>query len=224
MNSKKIIYTVCIAIATISTLNLSAQDVPVDKKAKDILDKLSVKTKSYTSIKADFTITIANPAKKTSDTQSGTLEVKGDKYKLSIKGQDIISDGKVVWTYLKDANEVQINNVDNTSDDAINPTTIFTIYEKGFKYAFQSETKKGTQTIETIDLFPLNPAKKKYHTVKLMIDKAKNQITEFVVMMKDASTVTYTIKNFIPNVPVDDTTFTYNPKDHPGADVVDLRE
>ncbi|MEO6883882.1 MAG: outer membrane lipoprotein carrier protein LolA [Bacteroidia bacterium] len=220
MNSKKVFFIACFVVTTNYSIKLTAQNTPVDKKAKTILDNLSAKTKTYTSIKADFSIAIEN-SKKEIDTQTGSIEVKGTKYKLSIKGQDIISDGKVVWTYLKDANEVQINNVDNTSDDAINPSTIFTIYEKGFKYAFESESKSG---IETIDLFPLNPAKKKYHTVKLMIDKTKNQITSIIVLMKDASSITYTIKNFIPNAPVNDTSFTYDPKSHPGADVVDLRE
>lgn len=78
---------------------------------------------------------------KVKETQQGTLYVKANanKYKVAMTNQDLISDGKVQWTYLKNDQEVQISNVD--SGDAINPAKIFTIYEKGFKYAILVKVK-----------------------------------------------------------------------------------
>lgn len=201
----------------------TAQEKP-DPKAKAILDELSAKTKLYTSVKADFSFNMTNKEKKVNETQDGSIQLKSNKYKLNIKGQEVISDGKTVWTYLKDANEVQVNNVDNDSPDAINPSTIFTIYEKGFKYKFEKEELQGKTTIQTINLYPLNPDKKKYHTVKLMIDKAKKQISSVKMLMKDGSVYSYQIKTFVANQEMNDSNFTYNPKSHPGAEIVDLRE
>ena len=212
----KKIFLLLTGICTLNTVSAQEQG---DKKAKGILDELSAKTKSYSTIKADFSFTVTNKDNKT-DTQTGTLYLKGDKYKLEIKGQEIISDGKTVWTYLKDANEVQINNVDATATEGINPTTIFTMYEKGFKYKFDKE--EGTT--QTINLYPTNPDKKKFHTVKLTVDKTKKQINGMKVSMKDGSTYTYNIKTFTPNTEIKDNLFVFDKKSHPGVEEVDLRD
>lgn len=213
-------------IATISALiiatTINAQD-PVDKKAKAILDDLSVKTKGYNTIKAEFTFTILTREKKT-ETQTGAIQMKGEKYKLEIKGQEIYSDGKTVWTYLKDAKEVQVNDVTPPSDDNISPASIFTVYEKGFKYKYDKEEFRNGVAVQIINLYPNNPDKKKFHTVKLVVDKMKKQVIEIVLNMKDGSTYTYKIKKFAPNTDMKDNLFTFDSKTHPGVEVVDLRE
>ena len=108
----------------------------IDAKAKAILDEVAAKTKTYTSIKAEFTNVaekqVSNTESKVTDTQSGLLTLKGEKFKLEIKGQIIFCDGKTQWTYIKESNEVQINNApDPKATDNLTPVNIFTIYEKG---------------------------------------------------------------------------------------------
>ena len=192
-----------------------------DPKAKAILDDLSKHTKLFSTIKADFTVTIISKDKtKKPEVQKGSLQLKGDKYKLDIKGQEITSDGKTSWTFLKDNNEVQINDVDPKGNEGVSPTTIFTIYEKGYKFAFVTENA----TTQIIHLFPLSPDKKKFHTIKLEIDRVKKQISSFAVMMKDGSSMDYTLSSFITNTDMPDAKFTFDPKSHPGVEVVDLRE
>lgn len=207
----------------LTSRSLMAQE-PIDTKAKAILDELSKKTKSYSSLKAEFIFTLENKDKKVTETQNGVILLKGNKYKLEIKGQEVISNNKTVWTYLKDANEVQVNNVDTLSTDVLNPSTIFTLYEKGYKFKFDREEVKGTSTLQTINLYPVNPDKKKFHTIKLTVDKAKKQIVMVKMLMKDGSAVNYTIKTFTINIDIKDASFTFDAKAHPGVEIVDLRE
>ncbi len=190
-----------------------------DPKAKAILDDLSAKTKAYTTLKAEFEL-VVEKKDKTKDTQKGKILTKGSKYKLIIPGHEIYCDGKTVWDFIKDANEVQIKDMEVGNDDALSPSTIFTLYEKGYKYKFEGEDA----VTQTISLFPLNPDKKKFHTVKLVIDKTKKQITSVKMMMKDGSTQTYTIKSFLGNADIPDTDFAFDKKTHPGIDVEDLRD
>jgi outer membrane lipoprotein-sorting protein len=213
MLTKKLTIIALVAIGSISSL--TAQN---DPKAKAILDELSKKTKAYTSIKAEFSFTVEKKDK-TKDTQVGKIEVKGAKYKLIIPGHEIYCDGKTIWDYIKDANEVQIKDVEVGGDENLNPSNIFTIYEKGYKYKFDSEDA----TKQIVSLFPENPDKKKFHTVKLFIDKVKKQITQVKMMMKDGSTHTYEIKSFATNTEMPDTNFVFNAKAHPGISVEDLR-
>ncbi len=207
---------IIIAFLTIATVNIKAQD---DIKAKKVLDELSTKTKAYTTIKAEFEFT--NEKKdKSKDIQKGKIETKGNKYKLEIPGHEIYCDGKTVWDFIKDANEVQIKDMEVAGDDAINPSTIFTIYEKGYKFKFESEDA----TIQTISLFPTNPDKKKFHTIKLFIEKNKKQISSVKMLMKDGSTQTYQIKSFVGNIDLPDTDFKFEKKAHPAVEVDDLRD
>ncbi|MCE3278686.1 MAG: outer rane lipoprotein carrier protein LolA [Bacteroidetes bacterium] len=207
-----------ILIALLSVVSLSSVNAQNDPKAKSILDDLSAKTKAYTSIKAEFSFT-TEKKDKTKETQNGKIQTKGNKYKLEIPGHEIYCDGKTVWDYIKEANEVQVKDMETGGEDAMNPSTIFTMYEKGYKYKFDGEDA----TTQTISLFPENPDKKKFHTVKLYIDKTKKQISGVKMMMKDGSSQTYTIKSFTANAAIPDTDFTFNAKAHPGISVEDLR-
>lgn len=205
-------------IALLSVGIMSSAIAQNDPKAKTILDDLSTKTKAYTTIKAEFSIT-TEKKDKSKETQNGKIWIKGSKYKLEIPGHEIFCDGKTVWEYIKAANEAQIKDMETGGDEALNPSTIFTIYEKGFKYKFESEDA----LTQTISLFPLNPDKKKFHTVKLVLDKTKKQITSVKMLMKDGSTVTYLIRSFEANAAIPDTDFTFNKAAHPGVEMNDMR-
>lgn len=199
------------------TVGVFAQD---DVKAKAILDKLSAKTKKYTSIKTTFDYQIVNKAEGLNEKQSGTLQIKGEKYYLSIKGQDVFSDGKSIYTLLKDAEEVQINSIpDENEEDVISPNTIFTLYEKGFKYKYVKEENGN----DIINLYPNNPQDKSFHRVEIQINKTKGEIYKVTVFGKDGTDMSYTIKNFTPNIAITDDTFVYSKAKYPKYDVIDLR-
>ena len=203
-----------IAILIVFSVSGIAQN---DKKATAILDEVSVKTKSYKTIKIDFTYAMDNSKEKIHDKFKGTLVSKGDKYKLTAAGQDVISDGKTIWTYLKDANEVQINNV-GEDEDSFTPTKMLSGYTKDFKSKFIEE--KGNNQV--IELYPLKKGKT-FTKVRLTIDKAKKQISRFVIYDRSGSTFSYIIDKFVVDQPIADTVFTFNKAEHPGVDVNDMR-
>jgi len=194
-----------------------------DPKAKEILDQLSKKTKSYSTIKADFNYTLDNIEDDIHETQSGSIAIKGDKYFLQIAGQEIRSNGKTIWTYLKEAEEVQISEIEEDNEDLITPTSIFTMYEKGFRQQFISEKNIGGVNTAIIHIFPLDLDEKSYHTVKLYINKDKMQISKVEIMGKEGETYTYTIKSFQANVNLSDDYFSFNTASYPDVEVVDLR-
>ncbi len=211
--------TFIIALTALISLGSFAQEV--DTKAKGILDKLSVKTKAYKTIKADFQFTLKNKAEGINETQSGKIQIKGDKYFLSIAGQDIISNGKDIYTILKDAEEVQINGIpDEDEEDFISPNTIFTLYETGFKYKYLKEDN-GTHII---NLYPKKANEKEFHRIALFINKAKNEISKVKIFGKDGSITTYSIKSFVANGTIPDSKFSFDKAKHPNYEVVDLRE
>jgi outer membrane lipoprotein-sorting protein len=213
--------TALLLFTIISVTGSYAQNV--DAKAKAILAEVSKKYRSYNVIKTDFTFTLENPQAKIKESQQGSLIAKSDanKYRVTMTDQELYSDGKSQWTYLKDNKEVQITDVDNNAD-GINPAKIFTVYEQGYKYLFTGEKKVGSKTLQTIDLSPLD-IKKTVFKIRLTIDKAAKQITNVVIFDKSGNKYTYAIKTFTPNVKVAETTFAFDAKKYPGVEVVDLR-
>jgi outer membrane lipoprotein-sorting protein len=207
-----------IALLILTTLSVVAQG---DKKAKDILNGVSSKYRSYKSMKADFSYTLENPTAKIKETQVGTLLLSGAKYRLGISGQEVISDGKTIWTYMKEAKEVQINEVDPT-DDGIKPSEIFTMYEKGFIYKFVDEKSVAGKVQQNLELTPTDKTKT-FFKIKLTIDKSSKQIVKSVIFEKTGNRYTYAIKSFTPNFAVNASTFTFDAKKYPGVEVVDLR-
>jgi outer membrane lipoprotein-sorting protein len=202
-----------------------------DVDAKKILNQVSRKYRSYDVVKTDFTFTFENQQSGTKDSQTGTLvsRSKANKYKVTIYNpqdkttvdQEIISDGKSQWTYIKKDKEVELSNVDNSSD-ALNPAQLFTIYEKGYKYVYNGDEKVDGKLCQVIDLTP-EDANKQFFKVRLSIDKATKQIYSAMIFDKNGSRYNYIIRSFTPNVKVPDSMFTFDKKDHPGVEVVDLR-
>jgi outer membrane lipoprotein-sorting protein len=212
-----------IALLFAVTTIFSVAQAQTDPKAKAILAEVSKKYRSYNTIKADFSFGVENKQNNLKQTEKGTLYAKSNskKYKVTMAERDLISDGKVQWTYLKNEEEVQVGDADNT-EDALNPANVFTIFEKGFKYIYNGEKKVGSKVYQMIDLAPLD-TKKAYFKIRLSVDKAAKQLASVMIFDKNSSIYTYTITAFTPNAKVPESTFTFNPKSHPGVEIVDLR-
>lgn len=196
-----------------------------DQKAKNILDELSKKTKSYNTMKAEFEYRMFSESDGIDEVQQGSLISKGNKYHLNIAGQEIISDGKTVWTVLSDAEEVQVNNVPEETEEAdfVSPNSILTLWEKGFKYQFEASGKLDGRSVEIIKLFPIKSDEKSFHTIRLFVREDKSAIEKIEIKGKDGTDYIYTIKKFESNPTVADKTFTFSVKEHPNFDVIDLR-
>ncbi len=187
-----------------------------DQKAESILDQLSDKTKSYTSIEAKFTNTFSSTVTDINESQSGTLYLKDDAYRLEMEGQTIICDGETNWVYLKDDEEVNITEIDDEENE-INPSKIFTIYENGYKCKFVREDGKNYQ----IDLFPIESGP--FTKVELFINKSKMQISSFTMIDKQGSYYKYVIDSFVTNKEMNNDFFVFKTTDYPNVDVIDLR-
>ena len=187
-----------------------------DPEAKKILDKVSQKYKSFSSVEGDFILSITSD--KTTETQNGKVYIKGDKYKFSAKELERISDGKTVWTHLKPQKEVQVNAVDKNE---ISPNQLFTLYTKGYNYILNTEVKRGANQA-VIDLSPTDK-KSTYFKIRLFIDKTTNMITKATLFEKAGMRYTYELKNIKTNTLKDNALFAFNAAKYPDVEVIDLR-
>lgn len=209
-------------ILLIPVLTVFAQNKPSEKKARRILKELSLKYKKYKTIEAHFSFTLNNPQDHINEVQSGVLYVDpaGNKYHLQLNGQELFSDGKLTYTYLKAQKEMQLANVD-TNTDAINPAKIFSMYETGYDASYSKEVQQGKLKLDVIDLIPQHS--KKIVKAQISVLKRQRQIYQVRLFDKSGNQYTYTVNQFIPNPALSPDIFVFNKKNYPGVEVIDLR-
>jgi len=195
-----------------------------DKKAKDILDKVSEKTRSFSTISADFSFAMKNVEMDIDEKNEGSIIIKGQKYfvQLPDAGVSVFSDGKTIWNYMKNGNQVTITNADDESSELMDPSSLFTIYERGFKSKYIGEKKSGGKTLWQIDLFPDND---EYDVSKitLLIDKATYMINSAELMGTDGNLYIIKVKNMKTNKPFSDSDFVFDASKFNDVEVIDLR-
>lgn len=192
-----------------------------DPKALEILEAMSKKYKAIPSFEANFTSSMTNETEKVNEEFKGKFIVKGDKFRMTLPGQEVINNGTTVWTYLPESKEVNIDNYDPNSED-VNPSKIYQIYKKGFKYLYLQDKTENGVLCEEVDLVP-EKKDAQFFKIKMFIGKKDKSIQSFVMYDKGGSKYKYTITKFNPAAKVDDAAFTFDAKKYPGVEVIDLR-
>ncbi len=193
-----------------------------DPEAKKILDAVSAKFKTFSTVQANFTYKVENGAGKALSTKTGSILMKGTKYKLSFSGQEIFCNGTTVWNFDKAANEVTVNNLD-ASSGMITPQKLFSnFYDKDFFYTLNGEKKVGAKTVQEIQMTPVDKSKS-FHTVYLQIDKAAKTIYSTKVLENAGNRYSYTVNSMKTNIPAADNHFVFDKSKYPGVIVEDLR-
>ncbi|WP_162852521.1 LolA family protein [Dinghuibacter silviterrae] len=202
---------------------LGGPSVQSDPDAKKLLDQVSTRFKGYQSVKAGFTLTIENADGKVDGKKTGTVAMKGTKYRISLPGQEIFCDGNNTWSYDKSSNEVKIDKVDPTAH-AITPQTLLTnFYDKDYLYKLNGTVPVNGKSAQEIELTP-NDKTKPFFKVLVYVSRLTKNIVSTKVFQKNGTHFTYTLNSFTPNSPaVKDEDFVFDQKKYPGVDVVDLR-
>ena len=190
------------------------------KQAEKLLQSVIDKVSSYNNFVADLSYTMVNTEMNIDEKKSGKIFVSGDKYRIEMSGQTIISDGKTLWTYIEDSQEVMVSNMED-SDQTISPTKILTSYNKDYDAKFDKDATYKNSNLKLIDLKPSEG--KNFEKMSVLINKKKLELENFSVYDQNGNVFTYHIINLKPNVELPAGTFTFDPKKHPDVEVVDMR-
>ena len=192
-----------------------------DPKALDILDSMSEKYQNVGGFKAKLVYKLENPTERLNETFRGEITVLGDKYRLKIGEQEIINNGTTIWTYLKEVNEVNVDNY-YPEDDPMAPAKIYTIYREGYKYTFVEETKQKGDLVQVVDLEPENKDEP-FYKIRLTIDKEDKTLVNYKVFDKNGNRYLWTVSDFEPNLNLTASHFEFDPGDYKDVEIIDLR-
>lgn len=209
------------------TAALAQSPAPAEKsdpEAKEILDKIRKKYEGYKTLEAAFALTIEVPGKAT-DVQKGTIGQEGEKFRLNMDQQVIISDGQATWVYQKKNNEVQINDaVPGGSDEGfMTPKDLLQRYQKGdYLYSVVDKVTEGGKLVTQIEFKP-KTKKSEYSKIRISIDEKAGTIQSIKAFAKDGSRYTFAISRLSPNKAFAADYFAFDAKKYPGVKVEDLR-
>lgn len=147
--------------------------------------------------------------------QSGTIAIKGNKFQARTRKAIVWYNGKTQWSYLKMTNEVNVSNPNEAKRMSMNPYTFISMYKNGYNL---SMTKSGSSYV--VHMVAQN---KKRSVQEAYITINKRTYTPSLVKMRQGNDWTYISVNNFRAVNQPDSKFTFNAKDFPKADIIDLR-
>jgi outer membrane lipoprotein-sorting protein len=219
---KTVIHTI---ILSAMCLGAYAQNKPFaqDSAAKVILDRVTSKLSTYNTIVADFELKIDNRMEDLHTKSTGSITIKGNKYYMESMGTEVYFNGKTMWSFMPDINEVTITEPDSNEGDFVdNPALIFTFYNRDFKYKLVGEAKVDKNWMYEIDLYPKD-LNQPYSRFKLFVDKKTDNIYMVKAVSKDAIDYTICILNSTYNSVINDSKFMFDPSNYSGLEIVDMR-
>ena len=190
-----------------------------DTKSQAILDKLSLKMKSYKTFYIEFSALIKNTTSGQNDNEFGKGWVKGDKYFANYNDNTIISNGVTTWSIVKEDKSVYEADSDD-SEESLNPKKLMTIWENDFKNKYTKEGKLNNELVHVINLTPKQLDKSDYSSIVLYISKSKNELKKVIMKLIDNTTMTFSLTKLTVNLAIDDTKFIFDKKKYPGFSVI----
>ena len=185
-----------------------------DKKAKDLLDQVTAKVKTYNNISIDFKYTLTNSKENINKESKGNLLLEGNKYVLNFLGVTKIFDGKKSYTIVPEDEEVTISSVSDKDENNVTPSKMLTFFNSGYKYYWDILQDVKGRKIQYIKLVPTN-AKDQRKEVLLGIDSQTKNIYTVIEIGKNGTRTTLTVNSFKTNQPLSKNQFTFAASKYP---------
>ncbi|MCF6141315.1 outer membrane lipoprotein carrier protein LolA [Flavobacterium sp. K77] len=179
-----------------------------DKKAKDLLDQVTAKVKSYNNIGIDFKYSLNNAKENINQDSKGNVTMKGNQYVLNFMGVTKIFDGKKTYTIVPEDEEITISSINEKDDNAITPSKMLTFFNSGYKYTMDIIQNVKGRKIQYIKLVPTN-AKDQRKEILLGIDVQTKHIYNLIEVGKKGTKTTLTVNSFKTNQPLSKNQFTF---------------
>jgi hypothetical protein len=192
------------------SISIQAQD----KKAKDLLDAVTTKVKSYDNILIDFKYTLNNSKENINQDSKGNVTLKGNMFVLNFMGVTKMFDGKKNYTINPEDEEITITKYNDKDDTAITPSKMLTFFNSGYKYVWDIQQNVKGRKIQYIKLTPTN-TKDHRKEVLLGIDIQTKNIYNLIEVGKNGTKTTLTVNSFKTDQPLSKNQFIFVESKYP---------
>ena len=207
MKTKNIIACLFLLFAT--------QAVSAQNNAEALIRVLVDQIKSHQNVEMTFNYQISPDGKQMGDSEKGHAWLQGEAYKVEMADEQTISDGKTIWLYLVDEEEVMISNATDGIDNT--PLKLLTSLDENYVATLTGIDTQGIATIE------LAKPKGQYKRVTLKINAKKSELKSADIYYEDGNKLVINVEEMKFDQKLDDKFFTFDTKKHPKVDVIDMR-
>jgi outer membrane lipoprotein carrier protein len=188
-----------------------------EKKVLALLDSISQR-----NFQATFVYSSRSPQEPLEEISKGEITVHGNQYRLAMKQQEIINNGQTIWTYLVEANEVQITDYDPEQTATI-PWRIFANYRQDYTLGQLDTYRVEEHVCDVVELVPKDDDEHDFCKIVLTIARATKYIQRLEILDNNQILHTFSITNFTYDLKLDKTFFNFNLDDYPNIEVIDMR-
>jgi outer membrane lipoprotein carrier protein len=205
-----------IIIALLFPVVLNAQQDPT---AMTVLSDFSKKATEAPSVTMEFKLVTNDLKENTIDTISGSVVISGDRYKLTLPGNIVWSDGKTIWNYLEDSKEVTITSNDPKEKSFLEkPSLLFSMYKEGYKVRLVEDAPKYW----LIDLYP-EKLDNDLIRIRLKIDKSSYNLKSAEYKTKQGVLITLVSERYDLSIRPIASFFTFDSAKYHNAEINDMR-
>lgn len=198
-----------LALLLITVSSLAMAQKTADQVMKNVVDNI----KKHNNIEISIDYKIINQAAGINENENGSITLQGEAYKITLPDQTVISDGKSVWTYLPDNEEVTITEDDGT----MSPLKLVETYKHHKTVFAKSDKGKGLRIIEIIN------SDNNIEKITVIVDENKNEIQSFTLNDSEGSKHVITLKEYSYDKTLGKSFFKPSEADFPDAEVIDMR-
>lgn len=190
------------------------------QNAQEVLEKVRKKYNSIKDIELTFTQRVTFEMARIEQNTEGTLFLKKENnYRIELEEQTIVTNGKTVWSYSVQNNQVLIDNF-KPDEQALSPERILTGAPGDFYATVVGKESIGRSETTVLKLVPKND-QSVIKSLRLWVDPKDWFIKKAEVQDAGGKETTYVVSDLKVNTGVKDAKFTYQIPE--GAEVVDLR-
>ncbi|AXT53840.1 outer membrane lipoprotein carrier protein LolA [Aquimarina sp. BL5] len=190
-------------VITLFIATAQAQD------AKQLLDEVSTKVRSYNNIVIGFKYALNNPAENVSQETRGDVTLLGDKYLLNLMGTEQMYDGKKLHIVIPEDEEINISSQNAEDEASVTPSKMLTFYEDGYTSKLDIVQDVQGRKIQFVKLIPID-SKSELKEILLGIDKQTKHIYKLILMQNNGTNITITVNSFKTNQPLSKTLFVFD--------------
>ena len=214
---RKYIFSVLIALLSLPVIAQQQQS-----QAKAVLEKAAEAFKKAGGVRADFTLKALNDGR-LEGRENGVIQLKGEKFMLKTSETTTWFDGKTQWSYMVRNDEVNVSTPTQEELQQINPYTFLYMYQKGFSYKLgTTKTFRGKAVWEVV----LTARDKKQELERITLFVTKDTYEPLYILLQQRGQQTrneITVTSYQTGQNYTDRVFTFDKKQYPNAEVIDLR-
>lgn len=177
--------------------------------AVKVLDKASAAFTKAGNVKIGFTATVNGSA------ASGNICLSGKKFYLNAGGVITWFDGKTLWNYVVNNEEVNVSYPSAKEVARMNPYSFLSLYKKGYKCTMGKSTASEYEVILS--------GQKSSEFTRVVVRLSKKSYQPTYIKMESKTSMEIKVSSYQTNQKFAASTFTFDKKKYPNVEVIDLR-